>query len=75
VLIEATSQLGIPRHRAEGVLASDEYADAVRADEDQARLLGVTGIPFTVFDERIAIPGSTSIEAFADAIQQAWNSK
>jgi predicted DsbA family dithiol-disulfide isomerase len=75
VLIEATSQLGIPRRRVEEVLSSDEYADAVRADEEQARLLGVTGIPFTVFDERIAIPGSTSTAAFADAIQQAWSSK
>jgi predicted DsbA family dithiol-disulfide isomerase len=74
-LIEATSRLGIPRGRVEEVLSSDEYADAVRADEEQARVLGVTGIPFTVFDERIAISGSTSIGAFADAIQQAWCSK
>ncbi|MGH2936602.1 MAG: DsbA family oxidoreductase [Solirubrobacterales bacterium] len=75
VLVEATTQVGIPRRRVEEVLAGDEYADAVRADEEQARRLGVTGIPFTVFDERIAIPGSTSIEGFADAIQQAWSSK
>jgi predicted DsbA family dithiol-disulfide isomerase len=74
-LIQAASRLGIPRGRVEEVLSGDEYADAVRADEEQARVLGVTGIPFTVFDERIAIPGSTSIGAFADAIAHAWSSK
>jgi predicted DsbA family dithiol-disulfide isomerase len=75
VLIEAASGLGIPRRRVEEVLAGDEYADAVRADEDQARRIGVTGVPFTVFDGRIAIPGSTSIEVFTDGIEQAWSSR
>jgi predicted DsbA family dithiol-disulfide isomerase len=74
-LTEAASRLGIPRGRVEEVLSGDEYADAVRADEEQARALGVTGIPFTVFDERIAIPGSTSTEAFGAAIAQAWSGK
>jgi predicted DsbA family dithiol-disulfide isomerase len=75
VLIEAASRLGIPRRRVEEVLASDEYADAVRADEAEARRLGVTGIPFIVFDGRIAIPGAASIEDFTEAIQQARSNK
>jgi predicted DsbA family dithiol-disulfide isomerase len=75
VLVEAASQLGIPRRRVEEVLASDEYADDVRDDEAEARRLGVTGIPFTVFDGRIAIPGAASIEDFAKAIQQAWGNQ
>jgi predicted DsbA family dithiol-disulfide isomerase len=75
VLTEAASQLGIPRRRVEEVLASDEYADDVRDDEAEARRLGVTGIPFTVFDGRIAIPGAASIEDFAKAIRQAWSNK
>jgi predicted DsbA family dithiol-disulfide isomerase len=75
VLTAAASQLGIPRRRVEEVLASDEYADDVRDDEAEARRLGVTGIPFTVFDGRIAIPGAASIEDFATAIQQAWSNE
>jgi predicted DsbA family dithiol-disulfide isomerase len=75
VLTEAASQLGIPRRRVEEVLATDEYTDDVRDDEAEARRLGVTGIPFTVFDGRIAIPGAASIEYFAKAIQQAWSNK
>jgi predicted DsbA family dithiol-disulfide isomerase len=75
VLTDAAVQLGVPRRRVTEVLASDEYAYAVRADEAEARRLGVTGIPFTVFDGRIAIPGAASIEDFATAIQQAWSNK
>ena len=75
VLTDAASELGIPRNRIEEVLASDEYADAVRADEAEAMRLGVTGVPFTVFDGRTAIPGATSIENYAKAIEQAWNER
>lgn len=75
VLTEAASQLGIPRSRVEEVLASDEFADPVRADESEARRIGVTGVPFTVFGGRIAISGAASIEDFARAVDQAWSDK
>lgn len=73
VLADAASELGIPRTRVEDVLASDEYADAVRADEKKAGRLGITGVPFTVFDGRSAIPGAASIESYTKAIEQAWS--
>jgi predicted DsbA family dithiol-disulfide isomerase len=73
VIADAAAQLGIPRHRVEEVLASDEYADAVRADEAEARRIGVTGVPFAVFGGRIAIPGAASSEGYAKAIEQAWD--
>jgi predicted DsbA family dithiol-disulfide isomerase len=72
VIAGAASRLGIPRHRVEEVLASDEYAGAVRADEAEARRIGVTGVPFAVFGGRTAIPGATSSEGYAKAIEQAW---
>jgi predicted DsbA family dithiol-disulfide isomerase len=73
VIADAASELGIPRHRVEDVLASDEYADAVRADEAEARRIGITGVPFTVFGGRAAIPGVTSGDGYAKAIEQAWS--
>jgi predicted DsbA family dithiol-disulfide isomerase len=75
VLADIASRLGIPRGQVEAVLSSDEYADAVRADETEARELGATGVPFTVFDGRIAIPGSTDVKGYANAINQAWSSQ
>jgi predicted DsbA family dithiol-disulfide isomerase len=75
VLADIASRLGIPRGRVEAVLSSDEYADAVRADETEARELGATGVPFTVFDGRIAIPGSTDIKGYTNAINRAWSNQ
>jgi predicted DsbA family dithiol-disulfide isomerase len=37
-----------------------------------ATRLGVRGVPFTVLDQRFGIPGATSVEGFADGIEQAW---
>jgi predicted DsbA family dithiol-disulfide isomerase len=73
VLTDIAARLGVPRNRVEEVLASDEYADAVLADEAQARELGITGVPFVVFDGRIAIPGATGLSGYANAIAQAWS--
>jgi predicted DsbA family dithiol-disulfide isomerase len=70
-LTGAAAQLGIPRQRAEEVLHGDEYADAVRRDEQEARSLGITGVPFTLVDARLAISGASSVDGYKQAIEQA----
>jgi predicted DsbA family dithiol-disulfide isomerase len=72
-LAGAASELGVPRARAEEVLAGNEYADAVRRDEDEARRLGVTGVPFVLIDGRLSVPGAASTGDYAKAIDQAQN--
>lgn len=57
------------------VLGSDAYADAVRADEAAARQIGITGVPFFVFDERLAVSGAQPAEVFTQALDQAWSTK
>lgn len=71
-LIRLGEQLGIPGDEIREVLAGDRYADAVRADHDEALRLGATGVPFTVLGRRLGVPGSVSTEQFAAAIEQAW---
>jgi predicted DsbA family dithiol-disulfide isomerase len=61
----------VPAARAKALLAADEYASAVRADEKAARKAGVTAVPFTILGGRLAIPGTASADAYADAITQA----
>jgi predicted DsbA family dithiol-disulfide isomerase len=73
VIADAAARLGIPRHRVEDVLASDEFAGAVRADEAEAGRIGVTGVPFAVFGGRLAVPGAASGDGYAKAIEQAWS--
>lgn len=59
-LVAAASGAGFDEARARSVLAGDEYADEVAADQAQARAFGVTGVPFTVVAQRYAIPGAAA---------------
>ena len=63
---------GLDAARVDGVLAGDEYADAVDADIAQARAYGATGVPFFVIDQKYGISGAQPAEMFGQALEQAW---
>jgi len=71
-LARVAEKLGIPAEDIREVLGSDKYADAVRADHEQAVRLGARGVPFTVLGGRLGIPGAVEVHQFLDAIDQAW---
>jgi len=48
------------------------YADEVRADEQRARDIGVSGVPFVVLAGRLAVSGAQPTELFERALAQAW---
>lgn len=74
VLAQVADEVGLSGQRVREVLASDEYADAVRADSQEGRALGVQGVPFTVFDRRFAASGAQSVEAYAQVLDRAIES-
>jgi predicted DsbA family dithiol-disulfide isomerase len=65
-------ELGIPAEEIRDVLATDRYADAVRADHDAAVAMGARGVPFTVLGQRLGSPGAVSVRQYAAAINKAW---
>lgn len=48
------------------------YAEEVRADEQRAREIGVSGVPFVVVAGRLAVAGAQPAELFGRALTQAW---
>jgi len=70
-LAAAAAEVGLGADRVREVLAGDEYADAVRADIAEGRSLGVQGVPFTVFDRRLAASGAQSVAGYAQALDAA----
>jgi len=52
-------------------LAGEEGAQEVREEIDQARRIGVEGVPFFIFAGRLAVSGAQSEDVFAQAIAQA----
>jgi predicted DsbA family dithiol-disulfide isomerase len=53
------------------MLAGDAYAASVRADEREARALGITAVPFFVIDRRFGLAGAHPAATIREAIAQA----
>lgn len=70
-LVAAAAVAGLQAERARAVLAGDDFAAEVRADEAQARQLGATGVPFTVVDGRYGIPGCVDQAQYARVLEAA----
>jgi predicted DsbA family dithiol-disulfide isomerase len=71
-LVRLCDAVGLDPAEADRVLMSREYVDAVRADEAEARSLGVSGVPFFVIDRRFAIAGAEQPAAILEALRNAW---
>ena len=72
-LARLVAEAGLSADEARATLAGDDYADAVRADERRAAMLGIHGVPFLVIDERYAVSGAQPTEVFLKALETAWN--
>jgi predicted DsbA family dithiol-disulfide isomerase len=73
-LVELSREAGMNGVEAGAVLAGQAFADGVRADVREAQQLGVTGVPFFVFDRKFAVSGAQDISVFARALEQAAQS-
>ncbi|HEY6561670.1 MAG TPA: DsbA family oxidoreductase [Polyangiaceae bacterium] len=72
VLVSLAAEIGLDAERVSALLASDDFAAEVRADEEQARGHGIQGVPFFVFAERYAVSGAQSAELLVRVLERAW---
>ena len=70
-LADLASGAGFDAAAARAWLASDAGRTAIQAEERHARTLGVSGVPFFVFNQRLAVSGAQPAEVLLDAIEQA----
>jgi predicted DsbA family dithiol-disulfide isomerase len=67
-LIALGEELGLDARPA---LESDEYADAVRADELLAQRIGIQGVPFFVRNRRYGVSGAQPADVLVQALEKA----
>ena len=71
-LEDVAARIGLNPVEVEDVLNSEEYSDFVKFDEDVALdQLKVTGVPFFIFDQRIALAGAQPREVFLQVFEKA----
>ena len=71
VLADVAAAHGIERAVAERLLASDADCDSVREEIEAASRMGVTGVPFFIFNNAIAVSGAQPAEVLVQAMRQA----
>ena len=71
-LEDVASRIGLNPVEVDDLLDSDEFADFVKYDEEVARdQLKVTGVPFFVFEQRIALAGAQPKDVFKKVMDKA----
>jgi predicted DsbA family dithiol-disulfide isomerase len=71
-LARLVSEVGVDAGEARAVLASDRFADEVRADEALAQRFGIHGVPYFVLGRRYGVSGAQPADVLVRALDQAW---
>ncbi len=74
-LVAIGSAAGLDAMQVREALESEAWDERVEADIAQARALGIQGVPFFVLDGRYGVSGAQPVEAFAQVLDQVWNSQ
>jgi predicted DsbA family dithiol-disulfide isomerase len=65
-------EIGLPETRVREVLDGTEFTDAVLADQERARGLGASGVPFFVFAGAVGVSGAQPHDVFLEALERGW---
>lgn len=74
VLTQLAVETGMVEQDVHEVLSTDAFLDIVRADEMSAREIGVTGVPFFLFNGRVGLSGAQPPDVLVQAMKQARES-
>ncbi|MGQ0519710.1 MAG: DsbA family oxidoreductase [Actinomycetota bacterium] len=71
-LARVAESVGLDPAQVAEVLAGDAYAAEVRADEREARDIGVDAVPFFLFDRSYTVSGGQPSGVLLDVLERAW---
>jgi predicted DsbA family dithiol-disulfide isomerase len=72
VLVRTGVAAGLDADEINTALDMRVYRKAVQNDIQQARSLGIQGVPFFVIDSKWGVSGAQPSELFSQALDQAW---
>jgi predicted DsbA family dithiol-disulfide isomerase len=72
-LVRCASDVGMGADKSRQVLDSGAFANEVREDEELARDLGISGVPFFVIDRKYGLSGAQSTDAILSVLNEAWS--
>ncbi len=66
------AEIGLDADEIKNILKSNTYADDVKHDIEQARDLGIQGVPFFVLNNKYAISGAQAVPVFEQTLEKAF---
>ncbi|WP_194775802.1 DsbA family oxidoreductase [Pararhodonellum marinum] len=71
-LSRLASEIGLNQNQVDQALIKNDFREAVLEEVKEAGQLGISGVPFFVFDRKYGISGAQPVEAFEKTLQVAW---
>jgi predicted DsbA family dithiol-disulfide isomerase len=68
-LVRLAADVGVD---GDAALTDEQYADAVRGDEELAARIGIRGVPYFVLGRRYGVSGAQPPELLLQALDKAW---
>src|SRR5699024_3519204 len=72
VLFQSAVEVGLNMEEVDAFLCLNKYAKDVRNDQQLANELGITGVPFFIFNEEYAISGAQPTDVFLNVLKELW---
>jgi len=71
-LIKIGNDIGLTEENVNVALSDDKYLEMVHQDIQEARTIGVQGVPFFVFDRKYAVSGAQPPQAFLQTLEKSF---
>lgn len=71
-LIKIGKDMGLDEAAVELALTNDKYLDMINQDIQEARTIGVQGVPFFVFNRKYAVSGAQPPQAFLQTLRKSF---
>jgi len=70
VLLDVATRAGLDTARGAEILGGDEFAAAVRDDEELWRSRGISSVPAIIIDEKYLVSGGQPVEVFEEVLKK-----
>jgi predicted DsbA family dithiol-disulfide isomerase len=72
-LVSLGEMIGLNALETKNVLTSEQYSNAVDEDSYEAQQVGVRGVPFFVFDRKVAVSGAQDSSVFLEVLEKSFS--
>lgn len=72
-LVQLGKEIGLDTTEVKNAMESDQYTEAVQQDLSDAKQIGVTGVPYFLFDSKHAVSGAKDSAAFLKILESSFS--